>query len=146
MQEGEGITQGPEGSALVLFSGGQDSTVCLALALRRYGHVETVGFRYGQRHEAELTARDVVRGAIAAQFPDWSARLGPDHMVDLSALGALSETALTRETEIQFTASGLPNTFIPGRNILFFTYAAAIGYRRGIFRLIGGMCETDYSG
>lgn len=140
------MTQGPEASALVLFSGGQDSTVCLALALRRYGHVETVGFRYGQRHEAELTARDVVRGAIAAQFPDWGARLGPDHMVDLSALGALSETALTRETEIQFTASGLPNTFIPGRNILFFTYAAAIGYRRGITRLIGGMCETDYSG
>jgi 7-cyano-7-deazaguanine synthase len=114
--------------------------------LQRYGQVETVGFRYGQRHDAELTAREAVRGAIARQFPHWSERLGPDHMVDLSALGALSDTALTRETEIQFTASGLPNTFIPGRNILFFTYAAAIGYRRGIFRLIGGMCETDYSG
>ena len=140
------MTKAAADSALVLFSGGQDSTVCLALALQRYGHVETVGFRYGQRHEAELTARDAVRTAITAQFPDWAPRLGDDHMVDLSALGALSDTALTRETQIQFTESGLPNTFIPGRNILFFTYAAAIGYRRGIFRLIGGMCETDYSG
>jgi len=140
------MTQAAADSALVLFSGGQDSTVCLALALQRYGHVETVGFRYGQRHEAELTARDAVRAAIAAQFPDWAPKLGADHMVDLSALGALSDTALTRQTQIQFTESGLPNTFIPGRNILFFTYAAAIGYRRGIFRLIGGMCETDYSG
>jgi 7-cyano-7-deazaguanine synthase len=140
------MTDAAADSALVLFSGGQDSTVCLALALQRYGHVETVGFRYGQRHQTELSARETVRGAIIAQFPDWGARLGPDHMVDLSALGALSETALTRETAIQFTGSGLPNTFIPGRNILFFTYAAAIGYRRGIVRLIGGMCETDYSG
>ncbi len=133
-------------NALVLFSGGQDSTVCLALALHRYGHVETVGFRYGQRHNAELIARKTVREAIAARFPEWSEKLGLDHEVDLSALGALSDTALTRETEIKLSASGLPNTFIPGRNILFFTYAATIGYRRGIMRLIGGMCETDYSG
>ena len=133
-------------SALVLFSGGQDSTVCLALALTRYAHVETVGFRYGQRHDAELIARASVREAVAERFPAWGPKLGADHEVDLSALGALSETALTRETEIAFTESGLPNTFIPGRNILFFTYAAAIGYRRGIMRLIGGMCETDYSG
>ena len=139
------MPQAPD-SALVLFSGGQDSTVCLALALQRYGHVETVGFRYGQRHDAELIARKAVREAITQRFPHWQAKLGPDHEVDLSALGAISETALTRETEIAFTASGLPNTFIPGRNILFFTYAAAIGYRRGIYRLIGGMCETDYSG
>jgi 7-cyano-7-deazaguanine synthase len=133
-------------SALVLFSGGQDSTVCLALALQRYAHVETVGFRYGQRHDAELAARQAVRLAIAERFPQWRAKLGADHEVDLSGLGAISETALTRETQIAFGASGLPNTFIPGRNILFFTYAAAIGYRRGIMRLVGGMCETDYSG
>jgi 7-cyano-7-deazaguanine synthase len=141
-----GMTETAATSALVLFSGGQDSTVCLALALQRYGHVETVGFRYGQRHETELTQRLAVRAAIAERFPEWGARLGPDHMVDLTALGQLSETALTRDTEIAFSASGLPNTFIPGRNLLFFTYAAAIGYRRGIVRLIGGMCETDYSG
>jgi 7-cyano-7-deazaguanine synthase len=140
------MQQAAADTALVLFSGGQDSTVCLALALQRYGHVETVGFHYGQRHDAELTARKAVRSAIAQAFPQWAARLGPDHEVDLSGLGAISETALTRETEIAFSASGLPNTFIPGRNILFFTYAAAIGYRRGIFRLVGGMCETDYSG
>jgi 7-cyano-7-deazaguanine synthase len=132
--------------ALVLFSGGQDSTVCLALALQRYEHVETVGFRYGQRHGAELEARQAVKAAIAQAFPQWGAKLGFDHEVDLSGLGAISETALTRETEIAFSEGGLPNTFIPGRNILFFTYAAAIGYRRGIFRLVGGMCETDYSG
>ena len=140
------MTQPSNESALVLFSGGQDSSVCLAWALTRFAHVETVGFRYGQRHEAELAARDAVRAAIREAFPDWAARLGPDHMVDLSAFGALSETALTREMEIALTESGLPNTFIPGRNILFFTYAAAIGYRRGIIRLVGGMCETDYSG
>lgn len=140
------MPQGLADSALVLFSGGQDSTVCLALALTRYGRVETVGFRYGQRHDAELSARKAVREAIAARFPGWAERLGPDHEVDLSALGALSETALTRDTEIAFSEGGLPNTFVPGRNLLFFTYAAAIGYRRGIMRLIGGMCETDYSG
>lgn len=140
------MTVAETSKALVLFSGGQDSTVCLALALTRHAHVETVGFRYGQRHEVELTARQAVRGAIAERFPVWGARLGPDHEVDLSALGDLSDTALTRDTEIAFAASGLPNTFIPGRNLLFLTYAAAIGYRRGIHRLIGGMCETDYSG
>jgi len=132
--------------ALVLFSGGQDSTVCLAWALLRYRHVETVGFRYGQRHNAELAARDGVRQALRDSFPGWAAKLGDDHDVDLSGLGAVSETALTRETEISFNATGLPNTFVPGRNILFFAYAAAIGYRRGIMRLVGGMCETDYSG
>ena len=140
------MTQPANDSALVLFSGGQDSSVCLAWALTRFAHVETVGFRYGQRHEAELGAREAVREALCGAFPDWAARLGPDHIVDLSAFGALSETALTREMEIALTESGLPNTFIPGRNILFFTYAAAIGYRRGIMRLVGGMCETDYSG
>ncbi len=133
-------------NALVLFSGGQDSTVCLAWALTRYDQVETVGFRYGQRHDAELKAREAVFDALTQDFPDWAARRGQDHAVDLSALGQISETALTRDTEIKMSASGLPNTFVPGRNILFFTYAAAIGYRRGIMRLVGGMCETDYSG
>lgn len=132
--------------ALVLFSGGQDSTVCLFWALTRYGHVETVGFDYGQRHRTELEARQAVFQALEADFPELAARRGEDHMVDLSTFGAISQTALTRETEIKMGESGLPNTFVPGRNLLFFTYAAAIGYRRNIMRLIGGMCETDYSG
>lgn len=132
--------------ALVLFSGGQDSTICLAWALVRYGLVETVGFDYGQRHRAELQARQAFFQAFAKGFPELAVRRGEDHMIDLSALGAISQTALTRETEIKMSASGLPNTFVPGRNLLFFTYAAAIGYRRNIMRLVGGMCETDYSG
>jgi 7-cyano-7-deazaguanine synthase len=133
-------------SALVLFSGGQDSTTCLAWALARYGHVETVGFDYGQRHRVELDCRAGILTAIRRDFPSWAARLGDDHTIDLSVLGRLSETALTRENEIAFAASGLPNTFVPGRNLLFFTFAAAIAYRRGIKHLVGGMCETDYSG
>jgi 7-cyano-7-deazaguanine synthase len=133
-------------AALVLFSGGQDSTVCLAWALDRYKEVETVGFAYGQRHEVEIACRAKVREEIARQFPDWAARLGPDHMLDLSGFGAMSETALTRDSKIEMLASGLPSTFVPGRNLLLFVYAAALGYRRGIFKLIGGMCETDYSG
>jgi 7-cyano-7-deazaguanine synthase len=132
--------------ALVLFSGGQDSSVCLAWALTRYAHVETVGFRYGQRHDAEIAARENVRGAMMEAFPDWAPRLGPDHSLNLAEFGAISETALTREAEIRLGENGLPTTFVPGRNILFFTYAAAIGYRRGITRLVGGMCETDFSG
>jgi 7-cyano-7-deazaguanine synthase len=133
-------------NALVLFSGGQDSTVCLAWALTRYTRVETVGFRYGQRHDAELSARQKVRAAIAESFPQWRERLGEDHVVDIAALGTLSDTALTRDAEITLAENGLPNTFVPGRNLLFFTFAAALGYRRGITRLVGGMCETDYSG
>lgn len=133
-------------SALVLFSGGQDSTVCLAWALTRYAHIETVGFHYGQRHTAELEARETVFQALLEHFPEWAAKRGEDHFVDLSVLGQISETALTQDMEIKLTENGLPNTFVPGRNILFFTYAAAIGYRRGIMRLVGGMCETDYSG
>lgn len=132
--------------ALVLLSGGQDSAVCLAWALARYGHVETLGFAYGQRHSVELECRPKLRDAIAAAFPDWAARLGPDHVLDLSVLGAISDTALTSEAEIVLGANGLPNTFVPGRNLLFFTLAAALGYRRGIRNLVGGMCETDYSG
>jgi len=133
-------------SALVLFSGGQDSTTCLAWALERYAHVETVGFDYGQRHRVELDCRTEILTALKRDFPAWAARLGDDHMVDLSVLGRLSETALTQDKQIAFAASGLPNTFVPGRNLLFFTFAAAIAYRRGIKHLVGGMCETDYSG
>ena len=114
--------------ALVLFSGGQDSTVCLAWALNRYARVETVGFAYGQRHAVELTQRPVVRTEIAARFPQWASRLGDDHLLELSTLGQISDTALTRDVQFEMTAAGLPNTFVPGRNLLFFTYAAALGY------------------
>lgn len=133
-------------AALVLFSGGQDSTVCLASALERYDSVETVGFAYGQRHVVELEARQRVLTKLRAAFPAWAAKLGEDHMLDLPALSAISETSLTRGTDIEIGASGLPTTFVPGRNLLFFTYAAALGWRRGISTLVGGMCETDYSG
>ncbi len=133
-------------AALVLFSGGQDSTVCLAWALERYARVETVGFDYGQRHSVELECRARVREEIAARFPDWAPRLGPDHTLDISSFGAIGETALTSDAEIEIAASGLPSTFVPGRNLVFFTYAAALGYRRGLPVLVGGMCETDYSG
>jgi 7-cyano-7-deazaguanine synthase len=133
-------------SALVLFSGGQDSTVCLAWALERYGRVETAGFNYGQRHSVELAQRVVVREALAACCPSWAARLGEDHILELATLGQISDTALTRDARFEMTAAGLPNTFVPGRNLLFLTYAAALGYRRGIRTLVGGMCETDFSG
>jgi 7-cyano-7-deazaguanine synthase len=132
--------------ALVLFSGGQDSTVCLAWALDKYARVETVGFHYGQRHAAELGQRDRLRAALRELKPEWDARLGPDHMLELPELGRLSDTALTRDAEIEMTSAGLPSTFVPGRNLLFFTYAAALAYRRGIRTLVGGMCETDFSG
>lgn len=132
--------------ALVLFSGGQDSTTCLAWALARYDRVETIGFAYGQRHEVELIARRRVLDRIRAEFPDWAARLGDDQVLDLAEFGAISDTALTREVEIEMTAAGLPSTFVPGRNLVFFTYAAAVAYRRGTPVLVGGMCETDYSG
>ncbi len=135
----------PEG-ALVLLSGGQDSAVCLAWALERFERVETLGFDYGQRHRVELACRRVLRGRFAELNPTWRSRLGADHMVDLAGLEAISDTALTRDTEIMMTESGLPSTFVPGRNLLFFTYAGAIAYRRGLKHLVGGMCETDYSG
>jgi len=133
-------------SALVLFSGGQDSTACLAWALARHARVETIGFDYGQRHRIELDCRAGVREGIAALDPDWAARLGDDHLLDLSLLGQVSDTALTSDRAIEFEANGLPNTFVPGRNLLFFTFAAAVAYRRGISALVGGMCETDFSG
>jgi 7-cyano-7-deazaguanine synthase len=134
------------GAALVLFSGGQDSGTCLAWALDRYDRVETIGFFYGQRHAVELECRAPLRAAIAALRP-WRATLGADTMLDLSAaLATIGTTAMTAEIEIETTESGLPNTFVPGRNLLFLTYAAALAYRRGIPTLVGGMCETDYSG
>ena len=136
---------GSEG-ALVLFSGGQDSTTCLAWALERFGHVETIGFDYGQRHRVELDCRDPVRATMKAQFPAWADRLGPDHTLRLDALADVSDTALTREAEIRLNQDGLPNTFVPGRNLLFLTFAAALASRRNLRHIIGGMCETDYSG
>ncbi len=132
--------------ALVLFSGGQDSTVCLAWALENFAHVETIGFDYGQRHRVELECRASIRAAVQRDFPQWASKLGDDHVLDLSILAAISDTALTKEAAIAFDANGLPNTFVPGRNLLFFQFAAAIAYRRDIKHLIGGMCETDYSG
>lgn len=134
------------GGALVLFSGGQDSTVCLAWALARYPRVETIGFDYGQRHAVELAQRTVVIEAVRATFPPWGRALGPDHLLALPELARISETALTRETEIALTEAGLPSTFVPGRNLLFLTYAAALAYRRGLATLVAGVCETDYSG
>jgi 7-cyano-7-deazaguanine synthase len=132
--------------ALVLFSGGQDSATCLAWALQQFSHVETLGFDYGQRHRIELECRTALLDSLRVQFPDWSTRLGEDHRVDLRVLGQISATALTDERAIAFESSGLPNTFVPGRNLIFFNFAAAIAYRRGLKVLVGGMCETDYSG
>ena len=132
--------------ALVLFSGGQDSTACLAWALDRYGRVETVGFDYGQRHVIEMEARQTVRSAIAAGFPHWAGRLGEDHVLDIRGFGAVAESALTADRAIEMTERGLPSTFVPGRNLVFLTYAAALADRRGLKALVGGMCETDFSG
>ncbi len=139
------LNQNPD-AALVLFSGGQDSTVCLAWALERFAQVETIGFDYGQRHAVELELRPRLRQAIAALRPEWASRLGEDHVVRLDALGAISDTALTRASAIEMAANGLPTTFVPGRNLVFFTFAGALAYRRGIRHLVAGMCETDYSG
>jgi 7-cyano-7-deazaguanine synthase len=135
----------PNGSVLVLFSGGQDSTVCLAWALKRYERVETIGFRYGQRHAIEMTQREVVLTELRKALPE-ATHLADDTVLDLPALSAISDTSLTRDSKISFAASGLPTTFVPGRNLLFLTYAAALAYRRGIGALVTGMCETDYSG
>jgi 7-cyano-7-deazaguanine synthase len=135
-----------EQNALVLFSGGQDSTTCLAWALDRFDRVETVGFDYRQRNRIELEARPKVRAAIATAFPDWTAKLGDDHVLDLAALAEVSDSAMTRDVAIAARADGLPNTFVPGRNLLFLTFAAALAYRRGIRRLVTGVCEADYSG
>lgn len=131
--------------ALVLFSGGQDSATCLAWALDRFDRVETIGFDYGQRHRTELDARFVVLGGVR-KLKDWGAKLGEDRILNLGVLGEISDTALTKDVEIVTAASGLPNTFVPGRNLLFLTFAAAIAYRRGLKHVVTGVCETDYSG
>ena len=133
-------------TALVLFSGGQDSTTCLALALTRYERVETIAFDYRQRHRVELESRLVVLDEIRRQFPQWATKLGQDHVLDLAVLGHVSDTSLTRETAFKIEASGLPNTFVPGRNLLFLTLAAAVAYRRGLEVMVTGVCETDFSG
>jgi 7-cyano-7-deazaguanine synthase len=132
--------------ALVLFSGGQDSATCVAWACEGFDHVETLGFSYGQRHAIEMDQRPVVLAALAKTFPHWAQRLGADTVLDVATLGQVSETALTRETEIVMTETGLPSTFVPGRNLIFLTYAAALAYRRGIKHIVTGVCETDYSG
>ncbi len=133
-------------TALVLFSGGQDSTVCLAWALTRFARVETIGFHYGQRHAVELSLRPRIREKMTALDREWKARLGDDHLIELDALAAISDTALTRERAIETAESGLPTTFVPGRNLIFFCFAGAVAYRRAARHLVGGMCETDYSG
>ncbi len=133
-------------SALVLFSGGQDSATCLAWALERYARVETVGFDYGQRHAVEMQARLVVRESMTRALPQWADRLGPDHVVDLTGYGRIAESALTTDRAIEMDARGLPTTFVPGRNLVFLTCAAALADRRGLEVLVGGMCETDFSG
>jgi 7-cyano-7-deazaguanine synthase len=132
--------------ALVLFSGGQDSATCLAWALERFGRIETIGFDYGQRHKVELECRAAFRDDISAGFPAWAPKLGPDHTLALDALGAISDTALTSEAEIAMREDGLPNTFVPGRNLIFLTFAAALAYRRGLRHIVTGVCETDFSG
>lgn len=133
-------------AALVLFSGGQDSTTCLAWALARFDRVETIGFEYGQRHRVEMDVRTPLRNTLTAAFPEWGMKLGDDHVIDLAVLGQISDTALTQQTTMAMQVNGLPNTFVPGRNLLFFTFAAAVAYRRGIKHLVAGVCETDYSG
>jgi len=139
-------TPPPDSRALVLFSGGQDSTTCLAWALAHCMHVETIGFDYGQRHRVELDCRPQLRTLIAQRFSDWAPRLGDDHLLDLKLLGQISDTALTQDKAIELQANGLPSSFVPGRNLIFLSFAAAVAYRRGLNLLVGGMCETDFSG
>src|SRR6266404_5055604 len=139
-------SQSSSETALVLFSGGQDSTTCLAWALQRFAHVEMIGVSYGQRHAIELACRDRLLTGIKAVRPDWAAKLGESHTLEIPTLAEISDTALTRDVAIEMGADGLPNTFVPGRNLVFLTFAAALAYRRGIRHIIGGMCETDYSG
>lgn len=133
-------------SALVLFSGGQDSTTCLAHALTRYERVETIGFDYGQRHRVELDARRVVLRELRSAYPAWDVRLGEDHLLETPVIGQISEGSLTRDMAFALEANGLPNSFVPGRNLLFMTLAAAVAYRRGLQVLVTGVCETDFSG
>ena len=140
------VTTSPDTRALVLFSGGQDSATCLAWALANYAHVETVGFTYGQRHAVEMECRIAVREGLSSIARIDVGRLGDDHILDIAALGDISDTALTSDVEIAMREDGLPNTFVPGRNLVFLTFAAALAYRRGISTLVGGMCQEDFSG
>lgn len=140
------LTTPSSNNALVLFSGGQDSTTCLAWALTHYQHVETIGFDYGQRHAIEMQVRPTILKKLRAQSASWDQRLGDDHVIDLSLIANISHTALTQDIAITMEDNGLPNTFVPGRNLLFMTVAAALAYRRGLTILVGGMCETDFSG
>lgn len=133
-------------TAGLLFSGGQDSATCLAWALETFDHVETIGFDYGQRHDIEMKCRLDVRQSVCDAFPQWAARLGEDHIINLAGLGQISETSLTRDVEIGIHENGLPTTFVPGRNLIFLNYAAALGWRRGFSHLVAGMCEADFSG
>ena len=133
-------------TAGLLFSGGQDSATCLAWALKTFERVETIGFEYGQRHDIEMTCRMDVRRSVQKEFPQWSEKLGKDHVINLAGLGQISETSLTRDVEIGVHENGLPTTFVPGRNLLFLNYAAALGWRRGFSHLVAGMCEADFSG
>ena len=133
-------------NALVVFSGGQDSTTCLAWALERFSHVETIGFTYGQRHMVEMECRAPIREKMVALKPEWAARLGADHVIDLSVLGQVSVSALTADLPIAMQPNGLPSTFVPGRNLVFFTFAAIVAHQRGLKHVITGVCETDYSG
>ena len=135
-----------QSGALVLFSGGQDSTTCLAWALERFDHVETLGFDYGQRHRVELECRETLRRALARMKPRWADRLGEDHTIEIGAIAQVSQCALTQDVAIGMAENGLPNTFVPGRNLIFLAFAAALAYRRGLRHLVGGMCETDFSG
>ena len=140
------VPKHPGEKALIMFSGGQDSATCLAWACTHFDYVETVGFDYEQRHMIEMQARETVISEMRAQFPQWADKIGEDHIVDLSALGKISETSLTRDVEITINETGLPSTFVPGRNLIFLNFAAAVGFRRGLTTLIGGMCEADFSG
>lgn len=146
LPRGKGTFLMNNAKALVLFSGGQDSTICLAWALTHYACVETIGFDYGQRHVIELECQRTILKTLRKRFPQWAQALGEDHTMDLKTLGQISHTALTRDTKIEPSHHGLPNTFVPGRNIIFLTMAAALAYQRDISILVGGMCETDYSG
>src|ERR1700747_2356578 len=139
-------TQSQPATALVLFSGGQDSATCLAWALARFARVETLGFDYGQRHAIELACRDRLLDGFRQLRADWAQKLGDNHTLAIPTIAESSETALTRDVAIEMGTDGLPNTFVPGRNLVFLTFGAALAYRRGISHIIGGMCETDYSG
>lgn len=132
--------------ALVLFSGGQDSSIALIWALKRFNTVETVGFDYGQRHAIELGARQSVAREMRSAFPEWAPKLGDDHMISARGLKDIGDTAMTADKDIVMGDDDLPTTFVPGRNLVFLSLAAGLAYRRGIGVLVAGMCETDYSG